>query len=107
MFKNGRTYPGNPMTFTITITDNAGDAVDPDTVTFKLMNPCGRTTTYVYTTDDEVTRSAAGVYVADVIPDSAGRWHYRWVTTGDVLVQEDSFIVQTSPFVDDCCRDYV
>lgn len=107
MLKNGRTYPGNPMQLTVTLVDDSGNAIDPDTVIFKTYDPCGRKTSYVYGTDDEVSRSSAGVYAAEIAPDKAGRWNIRWETTGPKFAKEDSFIVLTSPFFDNCCEDYV
>jgi hypothetical protein len=107
MLKNGRVYPGNPMLLTLSIVDDDGNYVDPATIQIRLMSPCGRELTYVYLTDDEVIRVSAGQYTADVTPDESGRWSARWETTNPVLVQEDSFIVLTSPFVTDCYRDYV
>ncbi|CAN1724428.1 conserved protein of unknown function [Hyphomicrobium sp. 1Nfss2.1] len=107
MLKNGRTYPGNPMQLTVTLVDENGTAVDPDTVTFKTYDPWDRKVTYTYGTDSEVTRSSAGVYVAEITPDKAGRWKFRWQTTGPVFATEDSFIVLTSPFYEDCYEDYV
>jgi len=107
MLKNGRVYPGNPMLLTLAISDDNGSPVDPATVQLKLISPCGRETSFVYTTSDELLRVSAGQYTADIVPDNAGRWHARWETTGPVVVQEDSFIVLTSPFSSDCYRDYV
>jgi hypothetical protein len=108
MIKNGRLYPGMTIRLQVSITDADGDATDPDGIKLKVYSPCGRQTDYVYETDDEITREAAGSYLADLIPNEAGRWHYRWVTTGDLEqpILEEDFIVLTSPFVDDCCRDY-
>lgn len=107
MLKNGRIYPNSSARVTITFTDEDGNLLDPETVTFKLMSPCARSTTYVYGTDDEIQQLSEGVYGADVTPDKAGRWGYRWEATGPVFATEDSFIVITSPFYDNCCEDYV
>lgn len=101
MLKNGKLSPGATMELTITIVDDDGNLVDPDTVTFKTIDPNGAKATYVYTVDAEVTRSSEGVYVATFNPNVGGRWHFRWETTGGILVQEEDFIVQYSPFVND------
>lgn len=106
MFKNGQLYPGSTIDLSLTLTDENGDAVDPATLTFRLMNPCGTTTDYVYGTDSEITKLETGVYLASVVPDQSGRWSFRWVATDPVFAKEDSFIVQASPFYDSCCRDY-
>jgi hypothetical protein len=107
MLKNGRIYPNTQLRITMTFRDDAGTLTDPTTVTVKTYDPCGGEETYVYLTDAEIQKSSIGIYYADITPDSAGRWHYRWETTGPVFATEDSFSVLTSPFVDSCARDYV
>ena len=104
----GRIYPGTSLRRTVDFVDSSCDAVDPDTVTFMLYSPCGTITSYVYGTDSEVQRSAAGSYYADFVPDVAGRWKLRWETTGTgtTIAKEDSFVVQDSPFVDTPPSDY-
>jgi hypothetical protein len=107
MIKNGRLYPGMPFRVTITFTDEDGVLTDPTTVTIKVMDPCGGETTYVEGTDSEMDNPSTGVYTADITPDCAGRWSFRWITTGPVFADEGDFIVLTSPFVDNCSRVYV
>jgi len=107
MLKNGRTYPGNPMQISVALADDAGNPIDPETVTFALMSPCGSKTLLTYGHDGEIARSSAGVYTADIVPDKAGRWNFRWETIGPQFAKEDSFIVLTSLFATDCYRDYV
>jgi hypothetical protein len=108
MIKNGRLYPGMSIRLQVTITNADGETTEPDGLKLQVYDPCGRRTEYVYGTDDEVTREGVGAYLADLVPNIAGRWHYRWVTTGDFdqPILEEDFIVLTSPFVDNCCRDY-
>lgn len=111
MFKNGRVAPGTPFRVTVTFQDESGTGIDPDTVVLKTMSPCGTETTYTYGTDAEVQRETTGQYLGDITPDRAGRWRFRWESTGTetTTVIEDSFIVQASKFspCDDCCiRDY-
>jgi nitrogen fixation protein FixH len=102
MIKNGRLYPGAEMTVSVSFTDSDGTAVDPDTVTFKLREPCGTITSYVYGTDSEVARSSAGNYTATFTPDKGGRWFCRWESTGTgkKTTADEMFIVTASPFVD-------
>jgi hypothetical protein len=108
MFKNGRIWPNTVVRLSIRFTDEDGDLTDPTTIKFKSYDPCGEEVTYTYGTDDELQKESTGKYTMDLTPDKAGRWRYRWETTGETLVREDSFIVQASPFVDDCwpCSDY-
>lgn len=111
MLKNGRVAPGTPFRVTVTFQDEDGVAIDPATVTLKTLSPCGTETSYVYGTDAEVQRQSAGLYLGDITPDRAGRWRFRWESTGtgQTTVIEDSFIVQASkfsPYDDECCWDY-
>lgn len=98
----GRIWPGTPVRLTNSYTDASGNAVDPTTVTIKVMSPSGVESSYVYGTDDEMGRSAAGIYYADITTDRGGRWFYRWITSGSgtTIANEGDFIVQMSPFVD-------
>lgn len=109
MIRNGRLSPGTTFPLRISFLDEDGEPVDPDTVTLKLKSPRHVITTYVFGTDAELERESTGVYTINVVPNRAGRWSFRWETTGSgtSIVQEDSFIVMASPFVDDCyARDY-
>lgn len=111
MFGPGRIYPGGVARVTVTFTDSNGDAVDPTTVTFRLMTPCHVESSYVYGTDSELTQTATGNYqmlVPSTLLDRGGRYHYRWQTTGTgtTTALEGVFTVTSSPFFDDCCSDY-
>lgn len=108
MLTPGLNYPGTSLRIEVQFADASGTAIDPDTVTFKTYSPCGQSVTYVYDTDAEVGRSAAGAYYADIEPGEAGVWFFRWETTGTgtVFATEGRFNVQRSPFVDNCCSDY-
>lgn len=68
-----------------TFTDIAGDAADPTTITFKMREPDGTETSYVYGVDGECVKSSTGVYYVDWSFDQAGRHVARWYGTG-VLV---------------------
>lgn len=109
MQEPGKIWPGTSLRRTVTFYDENGDLVDPDTVTFKLTPPCGPITSYVYDTDDEVQRSGVGAYYADFIPNIAGRWHWRWETTGTgtTIAKEGNFVVQYSRFVEGVETGYV
>ena len=107
-FKPGKYYVNTTMRLTASFTEDDGDYVDPATVTFKTRSPASVEATYVYGTDDEVQRLSAGRYVADIVPDESGRWHYLWVTTGagTAIVMEGTFLIQASVFVDDADIGY-
>ncbi len=103
MLSPGKIWPETTLRLTVSFTDENGDAVDPTTVTFSTFSPGGTQTDYVYDTDDEVGRSAAGAYYADIVPGESGRWHFRWKTTGTgtSIATEGDFIVQRSKFAGD------
>lgn len=109
MLAPGKIWPGTSLRIEVSFTDEDGVAIDPATVTFMTIDPCCGQTTYVYLTDAAVGKSGTGNYYADItIPtnDSAGRWGYRWSTTGasTTIADEGNFIVQRSKFFDnDCC----
>ena len=103
MLEPGRTYINSEKRIRVRFTDEDGDAVNPTTVTIRTMDPTGAEETYVYGTDSEVQRESTGNYLADITPDSAGRWYYRWQTTGTgtTTAMEGSFLVQDSIFYQD------
>ncbi len=110
MLAPGLIYPGSEIDLTASFTDQNGNAVDPDTVKLRLMSPERTETLFTYGSSTELTRPDAGHYVCVVKPNKAGRWWYRWETTGTntVLANEGDFLVQRSPFFDDpgAYRDY-
>lgn len=83
-------------------TNEAGAAADPDTVTLTVRKPDGSVATV---TNHKVTdsgelalvasllgltlASSTGVYAGTVEPDDAGRWRYRWESSGGVMSAEE------------------
>ena len=104
----GRSYIHTEKRILVNFLDANGDDVNPTTVTFKTCSPSAVEASYVYGTDSEITRTSTGHYVADIVPDESGRWHYRWETTGagTIIKHEGSFLVQASQFYDDLDRGY-
>ena len=102
MLTPGKYYVNTSIRLTMAFEDADGNDVDPTTVTFKTYDPLGVTTTYVYETDDELLRASEGHYTADIVPDSPGRWHFLWLTTGTgtTIAIEGDFLVQDSVFYD-------
>lgn len=107
MITPGRIYCGSTLRIPVNYTDGEGVDVDPTTVTFKLYSPEFSTTTYVYGSDVEVIRPTTGNYYIDVSPTVAGRWAYRWASTGTnkASAVEGTFVVQTSVFYNDATSD--
>lgn len=101
----GKHYVNSVKRLTINFRDENGDDVDPPAVLIKVMSPCGTLTTYTYGEDSEIAKSSVGDYYADIVPNEAGRWHFRWESSGDGttydLAEEGSFPVQVSRFYDD------
>lgn len=73
---------GDTVTLTNTFTVD-GSPTDPDTVTLTVTDPDGTTTS------PAVTKTAVGVYEADVTVDTAGTWTYVWEGTGAAADVED------------------
>lgn len=59
------------------------DLIDPDVVKLSILSPSNVLTTYVYGDGDEVVKDAVGIYYSDVSAEEAGRYYYRWWSTGD------------------------
>lgn len=104
----GRNYVNGVVRVGIHFEQEDGTDVNPTTVSVKVRSPSGAETTYVYNTDDEVSQVDTGDYYLEITPTEAGRWHYRWYTTGSstTAVLEGDFLVQHSAFYDDAISDY-
>lgn len=77
-------------------TNSAGAAIDPEAVKVSIRKPDGTVTTYVYNTDAEVVKDSVGNYHIDVDANAAGRWYYRWWSTGNgQAADENWFLVRT------------
>lgn len=110
MLAPGKRYIGSPIAMKVNFKDESGNDYDPAVVTLRVLDPCGTETSYVYGTDDEVTRTDSGNYVGTIRPDSAGRWRRRWeAETDDVteIADEGDFLVQDSAFFDWPTADYL
>lgn len=74
--------------------------VDPDAVYAQILPPSGSASTYQYGVDDEVIKSATGVYYIDVNLGTAGTWYYRFYSTGtgQAVSPDQSLVVKSSLF---------
>lgn len=73
----------------------SGTDTDPTTVTFKLRDPNGTVTTYLYGTDAELVKSATGIYYVDYTILYDGQHFYRFEGTGTVIsAEEGDFMVR-------------
>lgn len=86
--------------FRLKATFTVDDVVtDPTTVTFKLKDPDGLITTYVYGVNAEVVKVSTGIYYIDVTVSKALTWFYRIVGTGAVIAAtEGTFVGLQSQF---------
>lgn len=76
-------------------TDRNGAALDPTVVSFKFKDPSDTTTTYVYSTHEELVKDGVGHYHANIDVDEAGTWYYRWVSEGTgQAAEEGTFTVR-------------
>lgn len=64
--------------------DQDAVALDPTTVTFKIISPSGQLEVFVYGTDLEVQKSSVGYYYISYAPLEAGVFHYRWQGEGNI-----------------------
>lgn len=95
-------YPYN-QAIESTVTWDAFDGTtvtDPTTVTFRLVDPAGTSTDYVYGTDAQVTRSSTGVYVFAGVPlTTKGTWYWGWLADGVIdTSKEGRWVVGNSIF---------
>jgi hypothetical protein len=84
---------GDLVKLTAAFTDAAGTAIDPTTVTFKILKPDGTTTTAVYGVDPAVVKAATGVYTYNVSITAAGMWWWRVTSTGTGQAAEEAALV--------------
>ena len=74
-----------------TFTDASSNLVDPTVVKAAVQTPAGADTIYTYGTDAALVRDSAGAYHLDVSATSAGRWYYRFYSTGTGQASGESY----------------
>lgn len=90
---------GDLVVCSASFVDDDGEAIDPSEVGFKVKDPSGNVTSYVYGDDIELVNDGTGEYHVDVNADEAGTWNYRFYSTGTGQAAEEStFTVETSQF---------
>jgi len=90
---------GDKIRLSAAFTNLAEAAQDPGGVQFKILEPDGTLTTYVYSTDVELVKDSTGNYHVDWVIDQSGRHRYRFagVTSGQAA-DEKEFNVQKTRF---------
>jgi len=77
----------------------AGVATDPTAVFAKYRDPGGTVTTLTYGVDVALVKDSTGNYHVDINADEAGKWLYRFYSTGTgQAMDEDGFSVLASSF---------
>lgn len=69
---------GEYTRLSVVVTNTAGTAADPGSLTLRLRQPDGTALAYDYGTDAEVIKDSTGHYHADIALDQAGVWLWRW-----------------------------
>lgn len=90
---------GDVVRCSVEFRNNSEVLSDPSVVTFKVKNPAGTVTTYVYGTDIAVVKDSTGMYHVDIEIDSVGIWYYRFIGSGTLkAASEAKFTIKQSEF---------
>ena len=83
---------GDAVRISAAFTNTSDVATDPTTITLNYRDPSdGSITTLVYGVDGEVVKESTGNYYADLEPDAAGVWFYKWEGSGSVTATVEGF----------------
>ena len=93
---NGHFEYGVTVKLQAACTNIGGGAIDPATATFRIKNPVGVLTTYVYGTDAEIVKSATGIYSMNINCQRGGDWCWEFITTGPDGARQRRFAVESS-----------
>ena len=88
---------GQSFRHTYTFRNAVGEAYDPTTVTYKVLEPDGVLTTYTYGVGAFITKSSTGVYYVQVNADKHGHWTSRWAGTATGYADADEAVVNVVP----------
>lgn len=87
---------GNLIRLTGSFIDvSTGNAIDPSIVKFRVKAPDGAMTEYRYGTNAELVKDSTGNYHVDLPADQAGRYTYRFFSTGTGMAARDKVFVVT------------
>lgn len=85
---------GDEIVLSADFTDENGNPANPVTVTLKILDPAGATTTFT-----TFTQPLTGRYEHSLVITMSGRWHYRFEGVGGVTqAEEHDFSVRQSVF---------
>jgi len=80
---------GDSRRLKATFKDTAGTIADPTTINFKIREPDGVETTYVFGTDSELVKEGTGIYYVDWTMAKPGRHIGRFIGTGNIIGTEN------------------
>jgi hypothetical protein len=90
---------GDEVTVAAEFKSPSGSFIDPTTVSFKIKDPAGVVTVYVYLTNGQLVRDSLGKYHVNVDAATVGKYYYRFFSTGSgKAAAEGSFVVDRSNF---------
>ena len=96
-----RLFPGDVVRVKATFLDPKTSApIDPTSVTLKVRAPtAGGTQSYTFGVSPDVVKDGVGRYSVKLSLPTAGRWEWRWETSGvDAAAEEGRLIVLDSQF---------
>lgn len=87
---------GTELRFRATFRDIDDDLSDPTTIQLTVEDPAGNATDYTYG-GAQVQKESLGVFYYDLTVTLAGRWLYRWLSTGTPAISESSWVDVIAP----------
>lgn len=81
---------GDRRKLACTIFNEAETAADPTDLTFKILEPDGTVTTYIYGTDEQLAKDSTGHYHVYWDCTQAGRHWWRFEATGPLMVADEA-----------------
>ena len=94
-------WEGQTYKFPATFRTAAGVLTDPTTVTFRIRDPAGTETAYVYGVGTDVVRASVGSFYVIRQLTTAGEWRCRAEGTGTVAAVDEldrAIVVTASAF---------
>jgi hypothetical protein len=92
---------GDVAQITLYVRNSAGTLIDPTTITCTVQPPTGVAVSYtvIGSGEGEIVKNAVGDYEVRHPAALAGRYRYRWVTTGTGAgAEEGTFTVRRTTF---------
>lgn len=84
---------GDLVRISAVFTNKDDEPTNPTVTTFKITDPLGNTTTYVYGVGADIVRDSTGHFHVDISVDQVKTWYYRWEGTGALQAAEEARLV--------------